>query len=77
MQDLCGVAGCVLDKDKDSDKDKEEDKMVCLKSDGTRIQRRGRMRMVSVSRRGSDSRDILESCCPGRWNGEVARSGKW
>jgi hypothetical protein len=38
-----------------------------FRSDGTRIQRRGRMSVtVFVSGRGCDSRVILASCCPGR-----------
>jgi hypothetical protein len=48
MQDLCGFAGWCRNKDKD--------KMGVVRSDGTRIQRRGRMMSVTVFQ---DDEDVI------------------
>jgi hypothetical protein len=50
MQDLCGFAGWCRNKDKD------KDKMGVVRSDGTRIQRRGRMMSVTVFQ---DDEDVI------------------
>ena len=41
----------------DKDKDKDKDKMVCFGSDGTRIQRRGRM-SATVFQDGDSIREL-------------------